>query len=87
MGMLGEPAIEPLVGFLNDPRHREFARVMALDGLAEIARHQPDCRGRIIQRYRDYMSAPDETAVTLNGLLIGRLLDLKATEAIDDIRQ
>jgi hypothetical protein len=33
------------------------------------------------------MSTPDESAVTLNGLLIGRLLDLKAIEAIDDIRQ
>jgi uncharacterized protein len=87
MGMLGEPAIEPLDEFLNDPRHKEFARVMALDGLAEIARHQPGCRQRIIQRYRDYMSTPDESAVALNGLLIGRLLDLKAIEAIDDIRQ
>jgi uncharacterized protein len=87
MGMLGEPAIEPLAGFLNDSRHREFARVIALDGLAEIARHKPDCRERIIKCYRDYMSTPDELAVTLNGLLIGRLLDLKAIEAIDDIRQ
>lgn len=87
MGMLGEPAIEPLDDFLNDTRHREFARVMALDGLAEIARHQPDCRERIIQCYRNYMSTPDESAVALNGLLIGHLLDLKAIEAIDDIRQ
>jgi uncharacterized protein len=87
MGMLSDPAIEPLDDFLNDTRHKEFARVMALDGLAGIARHQPDCRVRIIQSYRDYMSAPDESAYALNGLLIGRLLDLKAIEAIDDIRQ
>jgi hypothetical protein len=87
MGMPGEPAIEPLADFLNDPRHREFAKVIALDSLAEIARHQPDCRERIIQCYRDYMSTPDESAVTLNGLLIGRLLDLRAAEAIDGIRQ
>jgi uncharacterized protein len=86
MGMLGQPAIVPQAGFLNDSRHREFARVMAVDGLAEIARHLPDCRERIIQCYRDYMSAPDESAVVLNGLLIARLLDLKATGAIEDIR-
>jgi hypothetical protein len=76
-GMPGEPAIEPLDDFLNDPRHTEFARVMTLDGLAEIARNQPDCRERIILYFRDYMSAPDESAFVLNGLLIGRLLDLK----------
>ena len=33
------------------------------------------------------MSIPDESAFVLNGRLIGRLLDLKAIEAIDDIRQ
>lgn len=61
-GMLGEPAIEQQATFLNDPRNMEFARVMALDGLAEIARHQPDCRERIIQCYSDYMSTPDDSA-------------------------
>ena len=87
MGMLGEPAIEPLADFLNDPRHTVFARVMALDGLAEIAKRMPDCRERVIQCYQDYMHNPDETAHVLNGLLIADLLDLNATEAIDDIRQ
>jgi uncharacterized protein len=87
MGMLGEPAIEPLAAFLNDPYHKEFARVMALDGLAEIVKHLPACREQVIQCYRDYMHNPDESACVLNGLLIGRLLDLDATEAIDDIRQ
>jgi len=41
MGILGEPAIEPLDDFLNDPRHKEFARVMALDGLTEIVKQLP----------------------------------------------
>ena len=87
MGKLGEPAIKPLAGFLSEPGHREFARVMALDGLTEIVKHLPDCREQVIRCYQDYMCTPDESARTLNGLLIGRLLDLKATEAIDDIRQ
>jgi uncharacterized protein len=87
MGMLGEPAITPLVACLNEPHYKEFARVMAADGLAEIAKRQPACRERIIQCYRNYMRSPDVSAHTLNGLLIGRLLDLDAKEAIDDIRQ
>ena len=85
-GMLGEPAIEALTGFLRDFRHEEFARIMALDGLAEIVKQLPDCRERVLRCYQDYMRTPDESASILNGLLIGRLLDLKAAEAIEDIR-
>lgn len=87
MGMLGEPAIEPLTSFLMDYRHKEFARTMALDGLAEIVKRLPHCRERVIRCYQDYMRNPDETSPVLNGLLIADLLDLDATEAIDDIRQ
>ena len=87
MGMLGEPVITPLIACLNEPHYKEFARVMAADGLAEIAKRQTACRERIIQHYRDYMRRPDVSAHALNGLLIGRLLDLGAKEAIDDIRQ
>jgi hypothetical protein len=87
MGLLGEPAIEPLAAFLNDHAHKEFARIMALDGLAEIVKHLPDCRERVLRYYQDYMRTPDESAYTLNGLLIGCLLDLKAKEAIEDIQR
>ena len=86
MGMLGESAIIPLVACMNDPNHKEFGRVIAADGLAEIAKRQITCRERIIQCYRDYMRSPDLSAHALNGLLIGRMLDLDAKEAIDDIR-
>ena len=87
MGMLGEPAIEPLTSFLMDYRHKEFARTIVLDGLAEIVKRLPHCRERVIRCYQDYMRNPDETSPVLNGLLIADLLDLDATEAIDDIRQ
>jgi len=87
MGMLGEPAIAPLADFFHDTRQKEFARVLAMDGLAEIAKRQPDSRGQIIQVYQSYMQKPDRLACTLNGLLIGRLLDLNAREAIADIRK
>ena len=87
VGMLGTPAIEPLTSYLNNASHREFARIMALDALAEIVKHLPACRERVIRCYRDYMHNPDESTPVLNGLLIGRLLDLNATEVIDDIRQ
>jgi uncharacterized protein len=87
MGMIGEAAIAPLAVYLNERHHDEFARVIAADGLAEIAKHQPECRERVIQCYQDYMARPNESADGLNGLLIGRLMDLDAREAINDIRQ
>ena len=86
MCMLGEPAITPLTGCMNDLNLKEFGRVMAADSLAEIAKRQTACRERIIQCYCDCMRGPDLSAHALNGLLIGRLLDLDAKEAIDDIR-
>ena len=87
MGMIGEAAIIPLAAYLNERDHEEFARVMAVDGLTEIAKRQPACRERVIQHYKQYMSKPDESAENLNGLLIGCLLDLDAKEAINEIRQ
>lgn len=87
MGMIGEAAIAPLAAYLHESHHDEFARVMAVDSLAEIARRQPECRELVIQCYQDYMARPDILARAHNGLLIGRLLDLNAKEAIDDIRQ
>ena len=38
VGMLGAAAIYPLTAYLNAPEHKEFARAMALDGLAEIVK-------------------------------------------------
>jgi hypothetical protein len=69
MGMLGEPAIEPLAGFLMDTRHKEFARIMALDGLAEIVKRLLDCRERVIRCYKDYMRTPDDSAIHLTDCL------------------
>ncbi len=87
MGMIGEKAIEPLATCLKEAQHDEFARAMAADSLAEIAARQPHCRERVIQCCLAYMDNPDETAPTLNGLLIGNLIDLEAREAIEPIRR
>ena len=86
MGMIGEPAIDMLATYLNQGNHPEFARAMALDGLAEVAKHHPLCRERIIAAYQEYLVNPDTSMTTLNGLLMGRLMDLKAVELIEDIR-
>jgi len=87
MGMIGQSAITPLGIYLNESHHDEFARAMAVDALAKIVKRDPSCREQVIQCYQDYMSHPDESASTLNGLLVCCLLDLDAKETINDIRQ
>ena len=51
MGMLGEAVITPLTTYLNETQHDEFARVMAVDGLAEIAKRQSACHDLIYVNY------------------------------------
>ena len=87
LGMIGEPAVGPLAAYLAEAGHLDFARVMAVDSLAEIAGQHPALRDRVLSIYGDYLRDPDTTASTLNGLLMGRLLDLEAVELIDDIRR
>ena len=87
LGMIGEPAVGPLAAFLAEPGHKEFARIMAVDALAEVAGQHPALRDRVLSIYRDYLRDPDTMAPTLNGLLMGRLQDLDAVELINDIRR
>jgi len=86
MGLIGEPAIPAAVAILRDPARKQFARIMAVDALAEVAQHHPALRGRVLEVYRDYLRQPAEDCPMLNGLLMGRIIDLRAVELIDEVR-
>ncbi|MGD8841975.1 MAG: UPF0149 family protein [Gammaproteobacteria bacterium] len=86
MGMIGASAIPVLADYLNESYHDEFARVMAADGLCQIARMRPEHRAEVVDALRNYIADPDVSARFLNGLTVSYLLDLDAVEAIDDIR-
>ena len=87
MAMIGEPAIKPLVVYINESEHDEFARVMAMSALAEVAKQHPEYREQVVNIFRDYMKTPSMEDGSFNGLLVCELLDLDAVELIDDIRQ
>ncbi|MEE9494626.1 MAG: UPF0149 family protein [Gammaproteobacteria bacterium] len=87
MGMLGEPAIKPLAIYMNESGHDEFARVMAADGLAEVAKQHTQHRDQVVIIFQKYIKSPSIVDGTFNGLLVCQLLDLNAVELIDDIRQ
>lgn len=87
IGMIGPAAIPALMQHWQQPDKEEFSHVMAMDALSEIALQHPPTREQILDIFRAYMASPSMSAYTLNGLLMARLLDLKATETIDEIRQ
>ncbi|MCF6281015.1 MAG: UPF0149 family protein [Candidatus Polarisedimenticolaceae bacterium] len=86
VGMLGAPAVEPLTIYMNEIRHKEFARVIAADGLKEIAERHPECREAVIEALTAYLRAKDKSLTTMNGLIVCCLIDLQASESIEVIR-
>jgi len=86
IGMIGLGAVPTLTHYWRQVGKNEFSYVMAMDALCEITKHHPASRDQIVAIYIDYMHNPYISMTALNGLLMGRLMDLKATEAIDGIR-
>jgi len=86
IGMIGEPAIEPIATYLSKTSTSTFARSIANDALANIAKQQPDCRDKVLAKYKAYLSAPDCLSRRLNSFIVRQLLDLKAVELMEDIR-
>ncbi|MCK5725634.1 MAG: hypothetical protein KAH22_02270 [Thiotrichaceae bacterium] len=87
IAMIGEPAIEAVAARLADVSKSTYSRSIANDTLGNIAKKHPHCRDKVLAKYKAYLSAPDGLSIGLNGFVVGQLLDLKAVELIDDIRQ
>ena len=86
IAMIGPIAIPALVEYWQQPGKNEFSYCLVVDALCEIAKCCPAQRIPVIEIYLNYMKRPYTSERVLNGLLIGRLMDLKAVEAIGEIR-
>ena len=86
MGMIGEVAIAPLGDYITQATHDEFARATAMAGLSEIVKQHPTLRREVLEHYRYYIQQADNSASTINGLLVSYLLDIDAKELIEDVR-
>jgi len=86
MGMIGEVAIAPLGDYITQATHDEFARATAMAGLSEIVKQHPALRSKVLEHYQHYIQQADNSASTLNGLLVSYLLDIDAKELIEDVR-
>jgi hypothetical protein len=79
-------AIEPLVAYVMDVRNDTFAIPLALASLTEIGlRHKP-LRQRVIEGLVYCLQHTGAQDYGLNGLIVGELVSLKATNAMESIR-
>ncbi len=86
MGMLGSPAVEPLTVYMNEVQHKEFSRIVAADGLKEIAERYPESRESVVEALTAFLRVKDKSMTTMNGLVVCCLIDLMASESIEVIR-
>ena len=86
IAMIGEPAIEAVASNLSNFSASTHSRFIANDALGSIAKAHPNCRDKVLAKYKDYLTTPDTLAKRLNAYVVAQLLDLKAVELLDEIR-
>lgn len=85
--MIGEPAIQPLTEYAGDTSRPPFARSTAASSLSNIGIAHPETRELCIAGIEKVLADYHQNDRSLNGLLIGSLLTLKATESFPIIQQ
>lgn len=86
MGMIGQQAMEEFSEFLQETSHSEGARIICAEAMKCVTEQTPSCRDAVINELNVYLSNSDSNAPELNGIVVCCLLDLKATESIEVIR-
>lgn len=87
MGRIGEAVVEPSLAYMRDTSHPEYARCMAAEGVKTVAVLHEPLQGELVGRFVDYLAAPDPDAPVFNAAVVSMLIDLKASEHIDVIRE
>ncbi len=87
LAMMGPKAIGPITDFVDDSSHKEYARMMAVDALEEIAKRSPSARSQVVTIITDYLERPDRNTSALNGFAVSSLITLNAKESIDTLRR
>ena len=85
-GMIGQAAIPPISEFLSDRSNPELAVSTALFGIKEIAARHPECRTECVGILVRMLESQAEMDPSIGGFVVSALIDLRAVEAIDVIR-
>ncbi|MBI5017943.1 MAG: PBS lyase [Deltaproteobacteria bacterium] len=84
-GLVGPQAIPVLSEFLGESERDRYARVAAGHGLERIGTLWPEARGTCVAALTAQLERFAEDDSTLNGFLIGYLVDLDAKDALPTI--
>ena len=85
--MIGPAALPTLAKFLADPANGLWPRVTASTSIEKIGNAHPQVREQCISLLTEALARCEEQDPTLNGFIVSDLLDLKAVEAVDAIRE
>jgi hypothetical protein len=80
-GMIGPPALPVLAAALRDNSLDEYLRWNAADSIKSIADHHPEAREECVAVLTGHLEHASESDPTVNGGVIGNLLDLEAVES------
>ena len=80
-GLVGPPAIATLARYLADRSRGEFPRISSANGLREVGRRHPQARQRVVQVLATQLGRCEPDVGSLNGFLVGYLVDLRAAES------
>ncbi len=86
-GMMGPQALPALSTFLDDIQKPYQTRVVALEGVQAVAKKHQDVRGEAIEIVVKCLKEYAVNSEIVNGFAVSALLDMKAVEAIDIIRE
>jgi hypothetical protein len=86
LGTIGPAAIEPVTAFIADHATRAFAVGLGVDSLKEIGSRHPETRDDCVRRIVALLGSDAPTDKKGKGFAVGALLDLKAVESIDAMR-
>lgn len=85
--LLGPSIIPQLAEFLTDHNQNEYARICCAHGLTRIAQQHSNTRLQVIEVITQQLCQDNPELDSFNGLLIGYLLDLRATESAEAIER
>ena len=86
-GLIGPTAIPAMAAYLTDGRNSEYGRASSANGLCEVGKRHPDTRQQVVELLTTQLAGREPEMYSLNGLIVGYLVDLRAMESAEVIER
>lgn len=85
--LVGAATVEPLARYLHDDSHGEYPRVAVAHSLCSVAQRDPATRDAVVDALVGVLGRREVELASLNAFVIGYLVDLRAEEHSELIRE